>query len=109
MGEALRLPPPPQKLLEAGRELEECDTSNPDCYEDTFYQRPKDDTFSVKLNGEPKSGTTWLEFVVDGLMKHGCDSTATGCTFYNKHRVATMHKGNMSETVNFGGAGSKHL
>ena len=36
---------------------------------------------NVLLNGEPKSGTTWLEVVVHAVAKAGCSDPANQCTY----------------------------
>lgn len=104
--EALRI-----AQVQADHEPQDCDTNNPDCYEEVSYiiKDKETNAFSYHLNGEPKSGTTWLEFVADGLMKHhfiGCKSTASNCKFSAKNRIAQLSDGKLSESLT--GDAGKH-
>jgi len=46
--------------------------------------------FHYALNGEPKSGTTWLEHVIDRIIEHGCDDVKT-CKYKKTYRTDVIH------------------
>lgn len=97
--EALRIAPHGSNLFaeaQANPELQDCDLENSSCSLEVSYTAKLND-FNYHLNGEPKSATTWLEFVVDGLMAHVCKGTASSCKSYVKERKATLSDGSLSE------------
>jgi hypothetical protein len=40
----------------------------------------------VMISGQPKSGTTWLEYVTDLLAKEACKLPENDCIFRNEDR-----------------------
>jgi hypothetical protein len=46
--------------------------------------------FQYELKGEPKSGTTWLEFIIDRIIEHGCDDVKS-CTYKKTGRNYVAH------------------
>lgn len=63
----------------------DCSLDDPHCSPEVSFVRT-DQEIVYHLNGEPKSGTMWLEFVASALLKHDCEEDST-CKF-QKNKVS---------------------